>query len=95
MNQVGPNMDPVDKISEDLEDAARWYNSKILYCHVNKLRGGGRSGLAPVKDWNGATISNKESVKGRWAGHFQNVLKRDRVAGKNVEENEKSVIPWM
>ena len=29
-------MEVMDKIAEDLEDAARQRNSKILYWHVNK-----------------------------------------------------------
>ena len=59
-----------DKIAEDLEDAARRHNSKILYWHVNKLKGSSQSGLVPVKDRNGATISNKEKVKERWVETF-------------------------
>ena len=82
-------MEVMDKIAEDLEDAARRHNSKILYWHVNKLRGSSQSGLVPVKDRNGATINDKERVKERWAEHFENVLNRDRVAGKDIEENEK------
>ena len=56
-------MEAMDKIAEDLEDAARRHNSKILYWHVNKLKGSSQSGLVPVKDRNGATISDKEKVK--------------------------------
>ena len=44
-----------------------------------------------MKDRNGATISYKERVKERWAEHFENVLNRDTVAGKGIEENEKSL----
>ena len=65
-------------ISEDLRDSARRHNSKILQWHVNKLRGRSPSGLVPVKDRNGATISGKERVEERWAEHFENVLDRDR-----------------
>ena len=82
-------MEAMDKIAEDLEDAARRHNSKILYWHVNKLKGSSQSGLVPVKDRNGATISNKEKVKERWVEHFENVLNRDTVAGKDIDENEK------
>ena len=57
-------------------------NSKILYWHVNKLRGSSQSGLVPVKDRNGAAIIDKEKVKERWAEHFENVLNRNTVAGK-------------
>ena len=35
------------------------------------------------------TINDKERVKERLAEHFENVLIRDRVAGKDIEENEK------
>ena len=55
----------------------------------NKLRGSSQSGLVPVKDRNGDTISHKERVKERWAVNFENILNRDRVAGKDIEENEK------
>jgi hypothetical protein len=79
----------MDKIAEDLEDAARRHNSKILYWHVNKLRGSSQSGIGPVKDRNGATIRDKERTKERWAEHFENLLDRDRVAGKDIEENKK------
>ena len=64
----------MDKIAEDLEDAPRGHNSKILYWHVNKLRGSSQSRLIPVKDKNRTTISKKERVKERWAEHFENVL---------------------
>ena len=58
-------VEAVDKIAEDLEDASRRHNSKILYWHVNKLKGSSQSGLVPVKDRNVATISDKEKVKER------------------------------
>ena len=77
------------KIDEDLEDAARRRNSKILYWHVNKLRGSSQSGIALVKDRNRATISDKERGRKRRVEHFENVLNQDRVAGKDTEENEK------
>ena len=42
-----------------------WFldNQKIEYWHVNKLKGSSQSGLIPVKDRNGATISDKEKLK--------------------------------
>ena len=58
-------MDSMDKITEDLEDAAKRYISKILCWHVNKLRRSSQSGLVPFKDRNGITISDKERVKER------------------------------
>ena len=67
-------MEAMDKIAEDLEDAARRHISKILYWHVIKLKGSSQSGLVPVKDRNGATISDKEKVKERWVDYFENVL---------------------
>ena len=57
-------MKVIDKIAEE-EDAARWHNGKIVYWHVNKLIRNGQSELVPVKDRNGATISDKERVKER------------------------------
>jgi len=53
------------------------------------LKGSSQSGLVPVKDRNGATISDKEKVKERWVEHFENVLNRDTVVGKDIDENEK------
>jgi len=58
-------MEAIDKFAEDLEDSARRHNSKILYCHFNKLRGSSQSGLIHVKDRDEATISDKERVKER------------------------------
>ena len=80
-------MEAIDRVIEDLEDVARQHNNRILYWHFNKLRGSSQSGLVPVKDRNGATISDKEKVKERWAEHFENVL--NTVAGKDSDENEK------
>ena len=82
-------MEAMNTIAEDLEDAARRHNSKIIYWYVNKLRGSSQSRLVPVKDRNGATISDKERVKERWVEHFENVLNRDTVAGKDIVENKK------
>ena len=57
--------------------------------HVNKLNGSSQLGLVAAKDRNGAAISNKERVKERWVYDFQNVLNRNTVARKDIEENEK------
>ena len=56
-----------------------------MYGHVNKLKESNQSGSVPVKDKNGATISVKE----RWAEHFESVINRDMVAGKDIDENKK------
>ena len=53
------------------------------------MRGSSQSRLVPVKDRIRATISDKERVKEIWAEHFENVLNRDRVTGKDIDENEK------
>ena len=50
------------------------------------MKGSSQSGLVPVKDRNGATISDKEKNKERWVEHFENVLNRDTVAGKDIDE---------
>ena len=68
-------VEAMDKIAEDLEGAARRHNSNILYGYVNKLRGSSQSRLVPVKDRNGAIISDKERVKERWAEHFKKYAK--------------------
>ena len=84
-------MEAMDKIAEDLEDAARRHNSKMLYWHVNKFRGSSQSGLVPVKDRNGARVCDKERVKERWVEHFENVQNPETVARKDIEENGKSL----
>ena len=53
------------------------------------MRGSSQSGRIPLKDRNGATSSNAKRVKKRWAEHFENVLSRDTVAGKDTDNNEK------
>jgi len=52
-----------DTIAKGLEEVARWNNDKTLYWYFNKLRGSSQSGLAPVKDRNEATISDKKKGK--------------------------------
>ena len=79
----------MDKIAEDLEDAARWNNSKTLYWRVNKLRGNSQSGLVPVKDRNGAKISDKERVNDRQAERFEKVLNSASVTGNYIENDGK------
>ena len=54
-------MEAMDKIAEDLEDAARRHNSEILYWHVNKLRGSSKS--RPVKDRTGPQLVIKKDLK--------------------------------
>ena len=61
----------------------------MLCWHVNKLRGSSQPRLVPVRDRNGATINDTERFKERWAERFENVLNRDTVAGKDIDENEK------
>ena len=67
----------MDEIAGDVEDATIRHNCKILYWHVSKLRESCQSGPVPVKDKNGATLSEKEKVKERWAEHFESVLNLD------------------
>ena len=61
----------LDKITKDLEDAARWHNSKILHWPINKLSGSSQSELLPIKDRKGAKISDKKGFK----RDGQNILK--------------------
>ena len=67
----------------------RRHNSQTLNWCANKLRGSGQSGLVPVENRKGATVNEKETVKYRWAEHFEIVLNRDRVAGKDIDKNER------
>ena len=53
------------------------------------MRGSSHSELAPVKDRNGAYNKRQGKDKEKWAEHFENLLKRGTVAGKDIEENEK------
>jgi hypothetical protein len=75
------------KVAEDPEDVARRHNSEILNLHVNRLRGSSQFRLVPVKDRNGAPISDRERVKERRAEHFKIVVNRDRVRGTDIEEH--------
>ena len=52
------------------------------------MRGNSKSKFVPVKNRNGATISDKERVKER-GEHFDNVLNHGRITGKGIEKNEK------
>ena len=61
-----------------------------MYGHANKLKGRSQCGIVPVKDRNRGTVSDKERVRERWVEHFENVLNRYRVTGKDTEENVKA-----
>ena len=54
-------VETMDKIAEDLEDAARQHNSKTLSWQFNKLRGSSQFGLVPLKDG----IKFKENIKNK------------------------------
>ena len=82
-------VDITNEIAKDHENPARLHSSRILYWRVNKLIKDRQSGHVPVKDRNGATISDKERINEKWEEHFENELSRDRVARKDIEENEK------
>ena len=41
-------LEATDKIAKDPEDVAKQHNNKILYWHVNKLRGRSQAELVPV-----------------------------------------------
>ena len=69
----------MDKIAWDMEDAAKWHNSKIFYLYANKLKESSQWGLVPANNRNGTTINDKERIKERWAVNFENLLNRNRV----------------
>jgi hypothetical protein len=52
----------MNKIAEHLENAALRHNRKIVYWHVDKLRGNSQIGFVPVKDMNETTVTDKERV---------------------------------
>ena len=47
MKYMQCEMDAMDRTPEDLEDATRRLNNKILYWHVDELKGSSQSGLVP------------------------------------------------
>ena len=65
-------VEAMNKIVKDMDDAARRHNSKILYRHVSKLRGSSQSRLVPAKDRHKTRISDKERVKQIWPDHYEN-----------------------
>ena len=56
-------VEAMDKTAEDLEDAAKRHNSKMLYWYVNKLRGSSQSGPVPVKDRKGPQLVIRKELK--------------------------------
>ena len=78
----------MDKTAKDLEDATRRNNHNVVYRYVNKLRKISQSRPVPVKDRSEATVSNKARVKETWVNYFENMVNRDRVIGKDIDENE-------
>ena len=63
---ISYKVEAMDKIVEDLKDTASWHNGEVLHQYVNKLRGKSQSGVVPVRDRNGVTISDRERAKERW-----------------------------
>jgi hypothetical protein len=56
-------VEAMDKIAEDLEDAARQHKSKILYLHVNKLRRSSQSDLSLLKIRTGPKLVMRKELK--------------------------------
>lgn len=82
--------DFMDKIAEDLEDAAKRHNLKVMYEHVRNLSGRKKQAILPVKNEKGEQLHDKEQIKDRWSEHFKKVLNRDRVESV-IDENEKII----
>jgi len=61
----------IEKISKDLEDADRRHNSKLMYCHVNKLRGSNQSEFIQLNIEIGTQLVIRNELK--WDG--QNILR--------------------
>ena len=73
-------VEAMDKIAEDLEDAARRHNNKILYWHVNKLSRVVNPDFSQLKIGTGLQLEIRK-VKERWVELFENLLNRYTVAG--------------
>ena len=76
------------KVTENLENTAKQHNSKIFYWHFNKLRGSSHSEDLPVKNKNGAFISDKKSFKGWRAEYFGNMLNSHKFMENGLKTNE-------
>ena len=87
-------VEAMDKITEDLEDAARQHNSKMLYWNFKKVRGSSQSGLFEVKDRNRAKISDKDRVKDRWTEHRENVNMNEQVNYPLILHSSKANMPF-
>ena len=73
-----------DKIAQDLEDAARRHDSKILCWDV---RGKGQSGLVTFKNRKEAAIFHKEIIEGG-NNIYEHVPIRDKAIEKEAEKKE-------
>ena len=76
----------MDKIAEDIEDAARWHNSEILFPAYMLINQEGIVNLK-ISQLKTGIINDKERVKERWEEHFPNVLNRNIIARKDIENN--------
>ena len=80
-------MEDMDKICEDLEDAARQHTSKILCWHLNKLKGSSQSGLVPGTRMGPKLVIRKELRKD--GGTFSECAKPRYSCRKDIDQNEK------
>ena len=83
-------MEVLNKITEDLEDAARQHISKIFYWHINQLRGNSQSGLCQLKIGLGPQLVIRKALKRDGQKHFENVPNYDRVMGKDIVKDDKA-----
>ena len=61
-----------------MEIAAQRGEHQQLYQLAKQLSGKFSADAPPVKGEDGSPLDDREQVKARWAGYFQDLLNRDR-----------------
>ena len=70
------NVNFIDSLAKDAEDAAARGNMKQLYDTTRKLAGKFKQAERPIKDNNGVILTSEEDQMGRWRDHFEELLNR-------------------
>ena len=66
----------MDTKGDDMQTAAQRGEHQQLYQLVNELSGKFSADASPVKEEDGTPLDDREQVKARWAGYFQDFLNR-------------------
>ena len=70
------NVNFIDSLAKEAEDAAARGNMKQLYDTTRKLAGKFKQAERPIKDKNGVILTSEEDQMGRWRDHFEELLNR-------------------